>query len=27
VRADWAWGVDDGRVLDRVFYLSLNMDF
>ncbi len=27
VRADWAWGVDDGRVLPRVFYLSLNMDF
>ena len=27
VRADWAWGVDDGRVLERVFYLSLNMDF
>jgi len=27
VRADWAWGVDDGRVLDRVFYLSLNLDF
>ncbi len=27
IRADWAWGVDDGRVLDRVFYLSLNMDF
>ena len=27
VRADWAWGVDDGRILDRVFYLSLNLDF
>lgn len=27
VRADWAWGVDDGRRMDRVFYLSLNMDF
>ncbi len=27
VRADWAWGVDDGRTLERVFYLSLNMDF
>ncbi len=27
VRADWAWGVDDGRILDRVFYISLNMDF
>lgn len=27
VRADWAWGVDDGIVLPRVFYLSLSMDF
>jgi hypothetical protein len=27
VRADWAWGVEDGIVLPRVFYLSLNMDF
>ena len=27
VRADWAWGVDDGQVLVRVFYLSLHMDF
>src|SRR5690606_37140056 len=27
VRADWAWGVDDGKVMPRVFYLSLNMDF
>ncbi len=27
VRLDWAWGVDDGVVLDRVFYLSLAMDF
>lgn len=27
MRADWAWGVDDGRVLPRVFYLSLNLDF
>jgi len=27
VRADWAWGIDDGQVLDRVFYLSLNLDF
>jgi hypothetical protein len=27
VRADWAWGIDDGRRLDRVFYLSLNLDF
>ncbi|MDZ4823775.1 MAG: hypothetical protein SH856_09970 [Flavobacteriales bacterium] len=27
VRADWSWGIDDGRVLPRVFYLSLNLDF
>lgn len=27
VRADWAWGVDDGVVLPRVFHLSLNLDF
>ncbi|MFZ1332105.1 MAG: hypothetical protein WAR83_07950 [Flavobacteriales bacterium] len=26
VRADWAWGVDDGIVLPRVFYFSLNLD-
>ncbi len=26
VRADWAWGVDDGVVLPRVFHLSLNLD-
>lgn len=27
IRADWAWGVDDGIQLDRVFYISLAMDF
>ena len=27
VRADWAWGVIDGRVLPYEFYLSLNLDF
>lgn len=27
VRVDWAWGVDDGVVLDSVFYLSLALDF
>lgn len=27
VRADWAWGIDDGRIMPRVFYLSLNLDF
>jgi Tol biopolymer transport system component len=27
VRADWAWGIDDGITLPRVFYLSLALDF
>ena len=27
VRTDWAWGIDGGRVLPRVFYLSLCTDF
>jgi hypothetical protein len=27
IRTDWAWGVDDGITLDRVFYISLAMDF
>jgi len=27
IRADWAWGVDDGVILDPVFYLSLSLDF
>ena len=26
VRADWAWGVDDGVVLPSVFYFSLSLD-
>jgi hypothetical protein len=26
VRADWAWGVDDGVVLDHVFHFSLALD-
>jgi WD40 repeat protein len=26
VRADWGWGVDDGRVLPPVFMFSLNLD-
>lgn len=26
VRADWAWGVDDGIVLPMVFHLSLSLD-
>jgi Tol biopolymer transport system component len=27
VRADWAWGVDDGEIQARIFYLSLSLDF
>ena len=27
VRADWAWGVDDGLTLPSVFYFSLSLDF
>ena len=27
VRADWAWGIEDGIVLPNVFYISLNTDF
>jgi Tol biopolymer transport system component len=27
MRADWAWGVDDGVVLPAVFYFSLSLDF
>ena len=27
VRMDWAWGVEDGITLPRVFYLSLSQDF
>ncbi|MGY6562730.1 MAG: hypothetical protein ACXITV_11565 [Luteibaculaceae bacterium] len=27
VRADWAWGIEDGVVLPRVFHFSLNLDF
>jgi hypothetical protein len=27
VRADWAWGIQDGRVLDNIFYFSLSTDF
>jgi len=26
-RADWAWGVVDGRILPMQFYFSLNLDF
>lgn len=27
IRADWAWGVDDGITLPSVFYFSLSLDF
>ncbi len=27
MRADWAWGVDTGVKLPRMFYFSLNLDF
>lgn len=27
MRLDWAWGVEDGRVLDHVVYFSLSTDF
>lgn len=26
VRADWAWGIDDGVIMPRVFHFSLNLD-
>ena len=27
VRADWAWGVENGVILDPIFYFSLSTDF
>lgn len=27
LRADWAWGIDDGVVQERLFYFSLGLDF
>ncbi|MBC8147821.1 MAG: hypothetical protein H8E98_07545 [Bacteroidetes bacterium] len=27
IRADWAWGVEDGIVQPSIFYLSLSLDF
>ena len=27
IRADWAWGIEDGIVLPREFYISLATDF
>ncbi|MDA3866571.1 MAG: hypothetical protein PF489_07470 [Salinivirgaceae bacterium] len=26
-RLDWAWGIENMQVLDRMFYLSINLDF
>ena len=27
LRADWAWGVEDGQLQPRIFYFSLSLDF
>lgn len=27
IRADWAWGIENGYVMPRIFYLSLSLDF
>jgi hypothetical protein len=27
VRLDWAWGIEDNKILDRIFYFSLSLDF
>lgn len=27
VRADWAWGIEDGYIMPRIFYLSFSLDF
>jgi Tol biopolymer transport system component len=27
IRADWAWGIEDGYILPRIFYLSFSLDF
>lgn len=27
IRADWAWGIENGYVLPRIFYLSFSLDF
>ncbi|MGB8490481.1 MAG: hypothetical protein WCE64_05435, partial [Bacteroidales bacterium] len=27
IRADWAWGVENGFLLPRIFYLSFSLDF
>ncbi|UCH13628.1 MAG: PD40 domain-containing protein [Bacteroidales bacterium] len=27
IRLDWAWGIEDNKILDRIFYFSLSLDF
>jgi hypothetical protein len=27
IRLDWAWGIEDNKILDRLFYFSLSLDF
>jgi hypothetical protein len=27
IRADWAWGIENGYLLPRIFYLSFSLDF
>jgi hypothetical protein len=27
VRLDWAWGIEDSKIRDRIFYFSLSLDF
>ena len=27
VRLDWAWGIEDNKIRDRIFYFSLSLDF
>jgi len=27
IRADWAWGIENGYILPRIFYLSFSLDF
>lgn len=27
VRADWAWGIENGYIMPRIFYISLSLDF
>jgi hypothetical protein len=27
IRLDWAWGIENSQILDRIFYFSLSLDF